>query len=34
VGFIALAYRELRRHRFRLVLAGPVGVVDLLQRPG
>jgi hypothetical protein len=34
VGLITLAYRELRRHLLRPVLAGPIGVVDLLQRPG
>jgi hypothetical protein len=31
---LALVGRELRRHRVRPVLAGPVGVVSLLQRPG
>jgi hypothetical protein len=34
VGLLSLAYRELRRYRVRPVLAGPVGVVSLLQRPG
>jgi hypothetical protein len=34
VVLLALVGRELRRHRLRPVLAGPVGVVSLLQRPG
>jgi hypothetical protein len=34
VVLLALVGRELRRHRVRPVLAGPVGVVSLLQRPG
>jgi hypothetical protein len=32
-GFVCLA-QALRRHRFRLVLSQPAGVVFLLQRPG
>jgi hypothetical protein len=31
---LALVGLELRRLRVRPVLAGPVGVVSLLQRPG
>jgi hypothetical protein len=34
VVLLALVGQELRRHRVRPVLAGPVGVVSLLQRPG
>jgi hypothetical protein len=34
VVLLALVGRELRRHRLRPVLAGPVGVVSLPQRPG
>ncbi|HEX7300629.1 MAG TPA: hypothetical protein VF257_16645 [Solirubrobacteraceae bacterium] len=34
VGLLAYSARELRRHRFRLVLCGPVGVVSPQQRPG
>jgi hypothetical protein len=34
VGFLAYAAQELRRHRIRLVLAGPVGFVSPQQRPG
>jgi hypothetical protein len=31
---LACMAQELRRHRFRLVLPRPAGVVFLLQRPG
>jgi hypothetical protein len=34
VGLLAYPVQELRRHRFRLVVAGPVGVVFPQQRPG
>jgi hypothetical protein len=34
IGLLAVTARELRRHRFRLVLWGPVGVVSPQQRPG
>jgi len=34
VALLAYPVQELRRHRFRLVLAGPVGVVFPQQRPG
>jgi hypothetical protein len=34
LGVLAYAAHELRRHRFRLVLAGPVGIVSPQQRPG
>jgi hypothetical protein len=34
VVLLALTYQELRGHRLRPVLTGPVGVVSLLQRPG
>jgi len=34
VTLLAFAAQELRRHRIRLVLAGPVGFVSPQQRPG
>jgi hypothetical protein len=34
VALLALAGRELRRHRLRLTLSGPSGFAPLLQRPG
>ena len=34
VGLLVYSAQELRRHRVRPVLSGPVGVVSLLQRPG
>jgi hypothetical protein len=34
LGVLAYAAQELRRHRFSLVLAGPVGIVSPQQRPG
>jgi hypothetical protein len=34
VVLLAYPVQELRRHRFRLVLAAPVGVVFAQQRPG
>jgi hypothetical protein len=34
LGFLAYPARELRRHRFWLVLLGPVGFDLLQQRPG
>jgi hypothetical protein len=34
VTLLAYAAQELRRHRIRLVLAGPVGFVSPQQRPG
>jgi hypothetical protein len=34
VVLLALVGQELRRLRIRPVVAGPVGVVSLLQRPG
>ena len=34
LGVLAYAAQELRRHRFHLVLAGPVGIVSPQQRPG
>jgi hypothetical protein len=34
IVLLALASQQLRRNRIRPVLAGPVGVVSLLQRPG
>jgi hypothetical protein len=34
IVLLALVGQQLRRNRVRPVLAGPVGVVSLLQRPG
>jgi hypothetical protein len=34
LGVLAYAAQELRRHRFRLVLVDPVGLVSPQQRPG
>jgi hypothetical protein len=34
VGLLAYTAREIRRHRFRLVLSGPGGFVSPQQRPG
>jgi hypothetical protein len=34
VGLLAYTLQELRRHRSRLVLTGPVGFVSPQQRPG
>jgi hypothetical protein len=33
-GFLMVGLRELRRFRLLPVMAGPVGFVSLLQRPG
>jgi hypothetical protein len=34
VGLLAFGSHKLRRHRVRPAMAGPVGVVSLLQQPG
>jgi hypothetical protein len=34
VGALAYTFQDLRRHRIRLVLGGPVGFVSPQQRPG
>jgi hypothetical protein len=34
IGFLMYAARDLRRHRGRLLLAGPAGVPSPQQRPG
>jgi len=34
IGLLAYTAQEVRRHRIRLVLSGPVGFVSPQQRPG